>query len=233
MADERLRAGVAAEMALFRQNITALEERARSRLLTVEDEVVISQVLNGCRFTLDKAINAVWELYADPKPNKQKPNVYYPCQGSPEWFAEHMKRAWLDRLELKNAKTYRAIRSRQPYMGPQNAWLRDLTDLAGERHQSFVELDSSIVEETRIGEGQIGWVSEIIAFTDGTVYTDAKMFNPATGREEPLRIASELRLGHALKATGRDPVAFCRECVSRVEEVFGQLVATLPSGRGA
>ena len=221
MVDARLSALVAAELDEHRRNLSELAEKAQKSVLGTAGEVLLSQVLGGCRQILDRAMNAVWAAHGQPNTGSQKPNVYFPCYGSPEKLTEVLRKYQLAELDRSNARAYRAIRSRQPFMGAQNSWLRELFDLTKNRHEGYVEIDSATRQDMSIGMDQPGWMSELIIFNDGSYVTDATA---------PLNLSFTDRLEHVLRMTQRNPIQYCSDCVTHVDEVFTEVVSALPKG---
>lgn len=227
MPDPILSERVAAEIAGHRRQLLELGMRAEGGLLAAQDEVIVSHILVGCRLILDRAMNAVWAAHNAQRPGKGKANVYFPCRSSAEGFDQELAKSQLGQLEEVNAAAYQAIRSRQPFAGMQNGWLPELFDLTRDKHESYVEIESTRSQQMRIGEGQKGRLFGLVVMKDGTAFADADMMDARTGRPEPLRLRFVDRFNHLLRSTGRDPVTYCRECIDHVEDVFLSIVETL------
>ncbi len=228
MPDPRLSERVAAEIAGHRRQLLELGMRAEGGLLAAQDEVIVSHILVGCRLILDRAMNAVWAAHNAQRPGKGKANVYFPCRSSAEGFNETLIKSQLGQLEEVNAAAYQAIRSRQPFAGMQNGWLPELFDLTQDKHESYVEIESTRSGEMRIGEGQSGHLRGLVIMKDGRVFADADMVDGRTGKPAPLRLTFVDRFNHLLRTTRRDPVTYCRQCLDHVEEAFGAVIAALP-----
>lgn len=227
MPGPRLSELVAADIAEHRRQLLELGLRAEGGLLTAQDEVTVSKILVGCKLILDRVMNAVWVAHHTQRPGKGKANVYFPCRSSPEGFDQELTKSQLCQLEAVNAAAYQAIRSRQPFAGIQNDWLRELFDLNQDRHENYVEIASSRNGEMHIGEGQSGHLRSLVITNDGRVFADADMVDGKTGKPAPLRLTFVARFNHMLRSTGRDPVTYCRECIDHVEDVFFSIVRTL------
>lgn len=227
MSNLRLSERVAAEIAGHRRILIDLGMRAKGGLLAPHDEVLISNILVGCRLILDRAMNAVWASHNNQRPGKGKANVYFPCRPSAEQFDQALIQLQLSQLETVNAAAYQAIRSRQPFAGMHNSWLLDLFKLTHNKHENYVEIESTSSSEMRIGEGQSGHLRALILTPDGRAFADADMVDGKTGKSAPLRLTFTDNFNHYLRSTRQDPVSYCRQCLGRVEDTFDAVIATL------
>lgn len=227
LPDRRLSERVAAEIAGHRRQLLELSLRAEEDLMASHDEVIVSQILVGCRYILDRAMNAVWVAHNNRRPGSGKAKVYFPCRHSADGYDAELLKSQLGKLETVNAAAYHAIRSRQPFGGIQNGWLLELFDLTRDRHESYVEIESTRSQQMRIGEGQSGRLYGLVINKDGQAFADADMIDTKTGMPAPLRLTFVDRFNHLLRSTRRDPVTYCRECLDNVEDTFFAIVKTL------
>lgn len=228
MPDQKLQERVAVEIGGYRRSLLDLALRAEGSVVDARDEVLVTQILVGCRHILDRAMNAAWSAHNERRSGRDKARVYFPCRQSAEGFDQELAKSQLSILKAKNEAAYQAIRSRQPFAGMQNSWLTELFDLTQHKHESYVELESTRGGEMRIGEGQAGRLYGLVVMGDGRVFADAEMVDPRTGKPAPLRLRFVDRFNHVLRATGRDPVSYCRQCLDQVEETFSAIVNRLP-----
>src|SRR4051794_36381882 len=205
MPDHPLRARVDAEIAEFRRSLLDIAMKAQRGLLDVQDEVLISRILIGCRLILDRVMNAVWAAHNNQKPGSKKANVYFPSKSSAEAFDAELQKSQLGELRTANAAAYDAIRARQPFETLMNLWLQELFDLTKDKHESYVEIESKRDGEMRIGEGQSGHVRRLAIMKDGRVLADADMIDSGTGKRAPLRLTFIERFNHLLCTTNHEP----------------------------
>lgn len=227
--DQKLIARVEAEIVHHRRTVADLSKRASTGILDVQAEVVVSQMLEGCRLILDRAMNAVWHAHGVPRPGAKKPNIYFPCKHSAQAFDTELQKNQLGFLQRDNPNCYQAIQSAQPFVSPTNRRLTDLFELTKDKHESYVEIASTQDTEMRIGAGQCGTIKQIVIGDDGRIYADADMKDSRTGKPTPLRLTFTETLSHVLSATGMDLVTYCSRCIDHVEGVFKAVMGALPS----
>lgn len=229
MRDQKLIATVEAEIAYHRRTVAEISRRASTGILEVDAEVVVSQMLEGGRLILDRAMNAVWHAHGVPRPGAKKPNIYFPCKHSAPAFETELQKNQLGRLQYDNPNCYQAIQNSQPYVSPTNRWLADLFELTKDKHESYVEIASTKDTEMRIGTGQCGTIKQIVIGHDGRIYADADMKDSRSGQPAPLRLTFTEQFNHMLSATGTDLVTYCSGCIDHVEGVFRAVMGALPS----
>lgn len=228
MPDQKLIARVEAEIIGHRRTLADLSKQANVGLLVVDAEVAVSQMLAGCRLIIDRAMSTVWHAHGAPKPGAKKPNIYFPCKENAQAFETELQKNQLGLLQRDNPDCYRVIQCVQPFVSPENRWLRDLFELTKDKHEAYVEIESTQESKMLIGARQCGTIKQIVIGQDGKIYADADMKDSRTGKSAPLGLTFIEEFNHVLAATGMDTVTYCSRCLDRVAEVFRGVMGTLP-----
>lgn len=142
-----------------------------------------------------------------------------------------MQKYQLGLLQCDNPNCYNTIQSAQPFVNAVNHWLTNLCELTKDKHESYVEIASSVDNEMRIGLGQCGTIKQMVIGQEGRIYADADMKDSRSGRPAPLRLTFTERFNHVLRVTGTDPITFCSRCVDHVESLFKAVMRSISNSR--
>ncbi|PLL11240.1 hypothetical protein C0V75_18385 [Tabrizicola sp. TH137] len=234
---------VSMEIEGMKGSLQPLLERGHEATLSPQDDIVVTNVLARSRDILDTAMEAVWLAHRDlaaPRRRKRKYKPYFPIWLSSDDFEDELIDAQLGNLAITNRAAYEAIRSRQPFLREENDWLTHLRDHARTRHKGYVDLKAKLHIIPRNAVPEADRASGGGEATDQAGRIDGASATPEQGAVARPFADFGLRLEQTISITdrhgvtiARNAVEFCEECISKVEETFHEVMATLPSEGGA